>query len=388
MEEIMRFNKSLIKVNIGLFCIALLFQNCSSNYDIAVVDGNSTVQASNADPNQPADPAEANGPNGADLNNKMCYTQELRQPLAELVNKIDILFISDTSSSLIEERTSIAAEMSAFVEALPSNVNYHIGVMPAHGSVSKHIGRLFQHGTNPAVIKSSELAMTDISKALIDNFNNIPMDYYSDGGEEGLYTLSRALDESNLMALRALGFMRPDAALAIVFVADENDICYRYPASITPAPDGDKLEAPAFKRDCTDIFPETVYDKLNLYMQGRPLVISGILYNNPVTMGIRTGEDEIGYGYLDLIKLNKGLSVDLAVADFHKGLKDIGTLATKRIKLISEVKMNYQDNIDPASLITTIDGKKVSAQIVNGMIQLGDEQGMPNSLVEFKYCEK
>jgi len=44
--------------------------------------------------------------------------------------------------------------------------------------------------------------------------------------------------------------MRPDAALAIVFVSDENDICYRYPASITPVVDGDKLEAPAFIRDC------------------------------------------------------------------------------------------------------------------------------------------
>lgn len=56
--------------------------------------------------------------------------------------------------------------------------------------------------------------------------------------------------------------------------------CYRYPASITPAPNGDKLESPAFDRDCANIFPETVYDKLKLYMQGRPLVISGILYND------------------------------------------------------------------------------------------------------------
>lgn len=222
----------------------------------------------------------------------------------------------------------------------------------------------------------------------MDNINNLPDDYYSDGGEEGLYSLSKALDETNLAASKALDFMRPDADLAIVFIADENDICFRYPASITPAPDGDKLEAPAFARDCANFFPETVYDKVRLHMQGRPLVISGILCNNAKTMGIKGVEDEIGYGYLDLIKLNKGLSVDLAVADFHKGLKDIGSLTTKRIKLISEVKMKYNKNIDPASLIATIDGKKVSAEINNGVIELGDELGISSSLVQFKYCEK
>ena len=385
----MRFNKSFIKVNVGLFCLTLFFQNCTSNYDIAVVDADSGSQSSNVDSTQPTDVTESNSTNGTTQNNnKMCYTQELRQPLAELVNKIDILFISDTSGSLAAERTSIATEMRAFVEELPSNINYHIGVMPAHGSVSKYTGHLFQNGKNPAVIKSSDLSLTDISKILVDNFNNIPSDYYSDGGEEGLYSLSRALDESNLLTFRELDFLRPDAALAIVFVSDENDICYRYPASIIPVPDGDKLEAPAFIRDCDSIFPETVYEKLKLYMQERPLVISGILYNNTMTMGKKGGEDEIGYGYLDLIQLNKGLSVDLSVADFHKGLKDIGSLATKRIQLISEVKLNYKDNIDPTSLVTTIDGKIVPAQIINGMIELGDELGMPNSLVEFKYCEQ
>lgn len=384
----MRRNKSIFTISIGMLALTMLFQNCTSNYDVALGDAAPTAQASSTNPNQTNDSDELSNPNATNPINKMCYSQELRQPQAEVVGKIDILFISDTSSSLDEERVSIAAEMNAFVEELPRTVNYHIGVMAAHGSVSKHTGRLFQTGSNPAVLKSSEMSIADISKALVDNINNIPMDYYSDGGEEGLYSLSKALDDSNLATSRTLDFFRPDAALAVVFIADENDICYRYPASITPAPDGDKLEAPAFDRDCANIFPETVYDKVKLYMQGRPLVLSGILYNNATTMGVRGGEDEIGYGYLDLIKLNKGLSVDLAVADYHKGLKDIGALATKRIKLISEVKLKYNQNIDPASLTASIDGKKVPAQIIDGIIQLGDELGMSNSLVQFNYCEK
>lgn len=365
---------------------------------------------------------------------KMCYTQEFKQPEAEVTRKIDILFITDTSGSLNEERGAIAAEVGAFVNEIPNSVDYQVAIMPAHGSLGSHSGKLYKYKNEPYVLKSKEMSVNAISASLVNSLTHMVSDYHADGGEEGLYSLSRSLDQGMITAMQAHGFMRDDAALAIVFVADENDICYRYKAGQTRVPDYQNLEGPAFKRDCANITPESVYAKLKSFMKDRPLLISGILYTNadtipnfnkdnvtqckkadpnvslpagvistdtenncyetrqcpkvgPCTSAYKD-EDEVGYGYLDIIRLNKGIAIDLSGKRYHEGLRDIGSLATRRLKLLSEFKMDHTSNIDPESLEVTVDDKLVQASIVDGMIKLGDQDlGTENSQIKVLYCE-
>lgn len=321
------------------------------------------------------------------LESKMCYTQEFRQPDAEIVRKIDILLVTDTSASLNEERGVIASEIGAFVNEIPSSVDYQVAILPAHGSRGSHAGKLYKYRNEPYVLKSREMSVNAISSSLINSLTHMANDYYSDGGEEGLYSLSRSLDNGMKTAMQAHGFMRDDAALAVIFIADENDICYRYPSHIQRVPDPDRLEAPAFNRDCANITPESVYEKLKTHMNGRPLLISGILYTTPGLPTYR-GEDEVGYGYLDLIRLNNGLAIDLSGRRYHEGLREVGSLATKRLHLLSEFNLEHTDNIDPESLEVTIDGALVEASITDGKIKLGGELGTENSVIKALYCER
>ncbi len=317
---------------------------------------------------------------------KVCYTQEFQQPEDEVVRKIDILIIPDTSGSLNVERGAIASEIGAFVDQIPSTVDYQVAIMPAHGSRGSHAGKLWKYKNEPYVLKSKEMSVDAISASLIKSLTHMQGDYFADGGEEGLYSLSRSVDNGMINAIQAHGFMREDAALAVIFIADENDICFRYPDDLTPVPDPDKLEAPAFKRDCKDITPESVLNKVKAHMKNRPLLISGILYTNEASMP-KDGENEVGHGYLDLIRLNKGLAIDLSGKHYHEGLADIGSLATRRLRLISEIPLEHTENIDPTSLTVAIDGKPVDATIEGDKVKLGDELGEEKSYVQIQYCE-
>lgn len=287
--------------------------------------------------------------------------------------------------SLDQERSKIASQIQAFVKELPQKVDYRIAIMPGHGSLGKYAGRLFQYAKEPIVLDSAKMSIDQISQSLSNSLNHLPGDSGSDGGEEGLYSLAQGFSGKSLSNIQKQGFLRSDAALAVVFISDENDICYRYPEDAVGVLDPDHREGPAFERDCANVTPERVLALVKNHMGRRPLLINGIVYTNPDTVP-HSGENEIGHGYLDLISLNHGVAVDLAQTDFHQGLSAIGQLASQRLTLISRFPMEVSNNIDPKSLRVRIDGQPVAAQIEGNEIVLGDDLGEAKSIIEAQYC--
>ncbi len=356
------------------FLIALIIstEGCkNAEMDVTTTDSgpNNVVSAPNPDP------AVYEG----------CYSESFRQPDKELIKKTDILLVVDSSSSLNEERKKIAKEIKALVQEIPSSVDYQIAIMLAHGSLSKHSGRLWSFKTEPVVLKSREMSVSQISASLGVSLSNIVNDVSADGGEEGLFSLGRALTPEALAASRKQGFFRPETALAVIFVSDENDICFRYPPGLIRVPDSENLEAPAFKRDCANVTPEGVLKQLQTHQNGAPLLLSGIVYTSKTTMPA-LGENEMGHGYLDIISLNKGIAVDLASASFHDGLKAVGELTSERLRLLSKFPLSRKDNVDPNTLKVFIDEVRTKAEYSAGFVQLLAELGVPNSTVRADYC--
>lgn len=362
----------VLTLGLGVASISFLFQNCQ-NAEIGIA----------------AKPAEIDSPpnqTGELISSPTCHIQSLRQPQSDVFAKTDILFITDTSGSLDSERGQIANQLDSFVMELPQTLDFRIAVMPAHGSKSSYAGKLYQKTDLPLILDSTKISIATMRSHLMMTLKGMPGDDYSDGGEEGLYSLNRALEPDSIAKLKTQGFLRDNASLAVIFISDENDICYRYPSSVIRVPDPEKREIPAFKLDCGNVTPESVYAKLKNYMGSRPLLVSGIVYSNPTTIP-KSGENEMGYGYLDIISLNKGVVADLASTNFHEGLAAIGKMMNVRLNLLSEFPLQFKENIDPKSLTVMIDGKKVAAQIVGDSVQLGSEIGVENSLIEASYCE-
>ena len=315
----------------------------------------------------------------------MCYATRVEQPEAEITRKIDILFVTDTSGSLNQERKEIAEGIEAFVNELPEEADYRISVMLGHGSKSKYAGKLYRSSKHePYVLDSEEMDLGDIQYHLKNKMTKTKGDSHSDGGEEGLYSLTQGLKEENLKSSQEYGFFREDAALAVIWVA-ENDICARYPDGIEPVYDPNKIEPKAFDRDCADVTAQSVAKDLKELKGDLPLLIAGITYNDPETVP-RGGENEVGYGYLETIAINKGLSVDLADGDYEQGLADIGTLATKNLNLITRVKLN-RDNIDEDSIEVWVDSISVPHEYLEETKEVYlPEPGQDRSIVDIKYC--
>ena len=315
-----------------------------------------------------------------------CYTDKFEQPKQELSNSLDIIFVTDTSGSIDAERASIADGVDSLVAELPNGVDYRIGVMLAHSSKSGYTGRLWQHSNRPYVLDSKTMSLSTIREHLRYNLTKGPSDSYADGGELGLYAFHRGLHDADYAAIRHKGLFRDDAALLVIFVSDENDICATYPAGVKPVPDPEGMEAGAKKRDCKGISPESVLARVKELYGTRPVLMAGIVYDNLKTYP-RSGENEYGYGYMDLIELSSGISMDMAGKNYNEGLASIGALVSKKLQLYSDFKLK-NDNVDPASIEALVDRKKVSSSYKKDSNEVHlEDAGGPGSLIEISYCE-
>ncbi|MCC7441419.1 MAG: hypothetical protein IT285_07290 [Bdellovibrionales bacterium] len=323
-----------------------------------------------------------------------CFLERFVQPEAEITRKIDLLFVTDTSGSLDDERAAIADGIDAFVAALPTEADFRVGVMLGHSSKSSHAGRLFRSSsTEPRVLDSQTLSMAEIRAHLRNKMTRTVGDWYADGGEENFYSLLRGLASDRMTESRGYGFFREDAALAVIFVSDEQEICADFPAGVTPVPDSDNLEGPAKFRDCSRVVDGVprkidhhyVYESLSNLQGDRPLVVSGIYYSRIETVP-RVNENEFGYGYAELMALAHGVSVDLAEGHYQQGLSDIGTLARIKLNLITDYTLARVD-IDPATIRVEIDAVAAPFDYNAGINAVHlPEPGGALSVVDLHYC--
>ncbi len=321
-----------------------------------------------------------------------CEYERFKQPVARIDKKLDLLFIVDTSGSLNTERQAVANGIDAFVQALPNEVHFKIAVMLAHGE-SKYSGALYQKNTEPIVLDSKSLTLTQLRTHLGTKLTSPSSESSTDGGEVGLVSLNRSIVESSKLKMiqSTHGFYRSGAALAIIFIADENDICAVYPNGITPVFDPNFKEIPSKTRLCGSgsnyLSAQKIYNNLKAFKGNDPLLVSGIIYNNLNTVPAG-GENEFGYGYSDLITVSNGMSVDLANGHYQQGLKNIGTLATIKLDLIKEFELSRSD-IEPDSLQVFVDGKPVPFSFTPPkQVNLTEYAGIQQSDVEIQYCLK
>ncbi len=349
-----------------------------------------------------------------------CERGEFSQPgLAR--KKLDILFVADSSPSLSDTRDQIAKSVSKFVAALPDNTDYRFAVLPAHSDKSYDNvkkpssglgGKLYANPGEPVVLKGSDFRSTSALTAVLERkLTKMPIDKPSDGGELGIYSLNLAIQEPLLSKNRLQGFFREDAALAVIFISDENDICSRdvnYPAGVKPnnldpdrytgtynnvKPEDWGLQTDAEVKNpeivanrfyCKDaqghptVTDETVYTKLREMMaikgsatkEARPLLISGVLYTDPSTVPTTPPagepfpqyfvEKEVGYGYVDMIKLNGGQAADIGKANYDEGLSAIGKQAAVKLQVKTQFQLKDGVSVDPNSICVVVNGREAT----------------------------
>ena len=321
---------------------------------------------------------------------KKCTTDRFVQESATKTHSIDLLFVTDTSGSLNEERGKIAQGIDSFVARLPSQVDYRIGVMLGHSSKSSYAGSLYRYRRNPYVLDSQSLNRAQLRQALSENLINGPSDYFADGGEELFYSFTQAFSGSRFAQSQRLGFFRPSAALVVVFVSDEQEICYDYKTGEVPVPDYDYLEGPAKVRDCGGgkykISHASIQKLVKSYAGDRPVAFGAIVYTDPKTVP-PVGENEYGHGYMDLIQESGGIAIDIGAADYRAGLTQLGDHVANKLNLKTDFKLS-QSGFDLTTLRVFVDGKSVTYTYSPTLNQVHiDAAGGSGSIIEVEYCQ-
>ncbi len=161
--------------------------------------------------------------------------------LQESLGKVDVLFVIDNSGSMMEEQQSLGQNFAAFMSAAQAaNIDYHIGVTttgiegsPGGWSVCPggveggEAGRLAPvDGSAPRIITP---ATPNAAQVFASNVR-VGWCHWNEQGLEGAFRalntplVNSADDPTTAMPMDGnLGFLRPDAKLAIIFVTDEDD---------------------------------------------------------------------------------------------------------------------------------------------------------------------
>src|SRR5690606_32560821 len=117
------------------------------------------------------------------------------QPPAEVsYGKLDILFVTDTSESLDEEKKTIVSGLDRLLDKLPADLNFRMAVLPAHAT-GYHSGRLFRSGSEPTVLGVNQ-TRAQLKYDLREKFLRAPGEGVTDGGEAGLKSLSRVFSST------------------------------------------------------------------------------------------------------------------------------------------------------------------------------------------------
>lgn len=312
--------------------------------------------------------------------NENCFSETFEQPVTS-TRAVDVLFVVQTSTSIAGERQAIIAGLNEFINSLPANSDFNIGVMLAHGSTSAHSGVLYRAESEPIVLKSTELSAAQIQEHLTTKLMQVAQDPDSGGGEEGMFSLFRGITTPALLTeSQAAGFFRPEAALGVVFIADRRDICAAIPAGVPEETDPVKIAARI--RDCEGLTAAGLNSRLLSLKGSLPLAISGVLYaDSPAPAG-----NEIGYGYLDVINLNGGVAVDIANDDISEGLASIAQLSGQQMEIQTEFTLSHT-GIDPRRIIVTVNGVGATFELDGNKVTITSEVPA-GAVVVISYCLK
>jgi hypothetical protein len=132
---------------------------------------------------------------------------------------VDILWVVDDSGSMTNQRQTLTNNFARFLdELLALQVRFHIGVISTNhndrGTLRGTTKIITNDTPNPRQVFLDNTTFPNASRARL---------------EQGLRMMELALTEPNLSGANA-GFLRPNAALVVIAVTDEDDSSYGDPA--------------------------------------------------------------------------------------------------------------------------------------------------------------
>ncbi len=150
-------------------------------------------------------------------------------------NKVDVLFVVDSTPSMAKHQTAIADQVGSFIDILDQKgIDYRLAVTTMDMSGGGARGAF--HGTNKVLSPSTPNLKSAFRQ-------NVSVGETGSEIERGIDTLRAAITPPLSTGANA-GFLRSDAVLAIVFVTNEDDKSAGSTAEVIAALDAIKPQFP------------------------------------------------------------------------------------------------------------------------------------------------
>ncbi len=330
------------------------------------------------------------------------------QPQPSISKSVDLLFVVDTSLSLTFERRKLSGAISSFLNRLPQDADIRIGVMLAHGGNSRWNGSLYSDRGNPRVINPAQYTTTEAQRLLEENLARPAQDFGVGNGEMLMHSLQNSLGNSKFAAIQSEGFYRQDASLAVVFVTDENDVCFDPRAhGYTRHPHYKYgfmgLEKLAYKKWCVDrsgtlqVSTTSVVASLQNRFPGKRIAMAGIVHvdENQVP---RLGEEAIGHGIIELVEENASsqpsgpmapVLMDIKSGSFAPALARLGSMVSSHLDLMTAFPLTGNGTVSTTTIEIMVDGRSITGSFDEGSRTVniaGSDAGGAGSRVEVSAC--
>lgn len=246
----------------------------------------------------------------------------------------DVLFVVDNSLSMEEEQSLLGANLGSFLTyARNENIDYHIAVTTTDVDPDGEAGRFV--GAQTTIITPSTPDPEGVFAA------NANVGIAGSPSEQGLQAAYLALSDPLINTVNA-GFLRPDAALAIVFVSDEED------------------SSPQ-----TDAFYESFFRNIKGFQNRRLFSASAIVGRNPPPFPCNGPGGEAFYGgrYIQLATATNGVVESICLANWGQTLANIGatTFGLRR-------QFTLSSNPAPSTIQVQVNGTVIPATGAAGAV--------------------
>jgi hypothetical protein len=313
------------------------------------------------------------------------------------IKKLDLLFVMDHSGSMADDWARVAQNIQNLVKELPADMDINYSVLLANASAQK--GKLFSAKNVPVVLSNKSMKVADIANALQKTFSagmNTPDDNGS--GEASFLSLYHAAS-TYAKDNQKLGFFRPDAALSVLFMSDEQEIGFAFP----------NPQAPGLPNRCDAAYEDNVrklqytnkgidlnstYNALKALKGDMPLMTHAFVNITKEDLFTRNSPkasclyDSLGYGYFEMVAKTKGVLFSIQ-ADKAQGMKRCGEVIRDSLEVTHEFKLSKAaDKVNPATIVAAVDAAKVAHEYkVNENSVYLANAGVAGSKIEIQHCE-
>jgi Purple acid Phosphatase, N-terminal domain len=337
---------------------------------------------------------EYNFPN---MPGRVCHVDRFRQaPAPQALKKVDVLFVMDHSGSMSAHWQKVAGNIENMVKQLPRDADIRYGVIL--GDVGYWRGKLYAPSKVPVILDNQKLSDQQIASYLQQTFA-AAMKVTDVGQGEALFNSLQSAVTDHGTENQKLGFFRPDAALSILFMSDENEIGVARPANLpagTP-PKCDSADETQIRQQyyvSKGISTDSAFNAVKALKGDMPVKTSAFVEKTLADLWVDNSPkasciyDMLGYGYFEMVAKTNGLLFSIQDKT-ENGLTQLGKVTNDAMALQHDFTLSQPaTKVDPATILAAVDGSQVASTYNAAADSVHiDNSGAANSLVEIGYCE-